>query len=73
MEEPLIEVIEDFFKDIEFTDDVIEFDVCSTIFDIKKFYETNLMMAKSNNKESLKKPYYDRILKLYHIYKKLNE
>ena len=62
-------VIEEYFKSVEFTDDHIELDECSTITNIQKFYESHLSILKANSGKKIVMPYYNRILKLYYIYK----
>lgn len=61
-----VSVIEQYFKSIEFTDDVIELDQCTTITNIKQFVESHLAIL--NAKGGRLRPYYDRLLKLYQIY-----
>ncbi len=64
-----LEVIEKYFKDVEFTDDHIELDQCTTITNIKKFYESHLSILKANSGKNHVMSYYLRLLKLYYIYK----
>lgn len=64
-------VIEEYFKDMDFTDDHIELDECTTVTNIKEFYESHLTILKANTGNKIVMPYYQRLLKLYNIYKNL--
>ncbi|MBW2998464.1 hypothetical protein KY321_02900 [Candidatus Woesearchaeota archaeon] len=69
MKQVPLAVIEEYFKDVEFTDDHIELDQCTTITNIKKFYESHLSILKANSGKKNVMPYYKRLLKLYYFYK----
>ena len=62
-------VIENYFKDIDFTDDHLQLDQCTLVTNIKTFYESHLEVLKKNSKTKLVYPFYARLLKLYYIYK----
>lgn len=69
MGEVHINEIKRFFEGIEFTDDILQLDQCTTITNLKKFYESHIRVFE--NYEGDKKnllPYYNRLLKLYYIY-----
>lgn len=70
MKQVSLTVIEEYFKDVEFTDDHLELDQCTTVTNIKAFYESHLTLLKANSGNKLVMPYYQRLLKLYNIYKK---
>ena len=61
--------IENYFKDVEFTDDHIQIDKCTTVTNIEKFYNTHLETLKKNSGNKLFMPFYMRLLKLYYFYK----
>lgn len=65
-----VSVIQEFFEKQEFTDDIIELDQCTTIFNIELFVESHLAIL--NAKCGKIRPYYDRLLKLYQIYHETN-
>ena len=69
MKQVPLTVIEEYFKDVEFTDDHIELDQCTTITNIKNFYESHLSILKANSGKKSVMSYYLRLLKLYYIYK----
>ncbi len=69
MQKVPLRVIKNYFDKIEFTDDIVKLDECTTITNLKKFYKSHLtpFTTKEHNKKLLF-PYYLRLLKLYHIY-----
>lgn len=62
--------IRSYFDKIEFTDDVIQLDDCTTITDLNKFYESHTRIFDSELKQDKRVlyPYYLRLLKLYYLY-----
>ena len=63
-----LSVIEEYFKNIEFTDDHLQLDECTTVTNIQKFYEEHLSILKQNTGDKRYMPFYYRLLKLYKIY-----
>jgi len=61
--------IENYFKQVEFTDDHLQLDQCSTITNLEKFYNSHLQALKKNSGDKRFMPYYMRLLKFYYIYK----
>ena len=70
MKEIPLKKIRSYFDKIQFTDDIIELDECTTITDLKKFYESHTRVFDSELKHDKRIlfPYYLRLLKLYYLY-----
>ena len=64
-----LEFIENYFENMDFTDDHLQLDQATVIIDIKRFYESHLTLLKANKGNKTVMPYYYRLLKLYYIYK----
>lgn len=64
-----LKIIKEYFDKIEFTDDVVKLDQCTTITNLEKFYKSHIepFSSKQQNKRVLY-PYYIRLLKLYYLY-----
>lgn len=69
MKRVTLKEIENYFKDVEFTDDHIQIDQCTIVTNIEKFYNTHLETLKKNSGNKLFMPFYMRLLKLYYFYK----
>lgn len=70
MQKVPLKKIRNYFDKIEFTDDVIQLDKCTTITNLDKFYKSHISIFDSELKQNKKVlyPYYLRLLKLYYLY-----
>lgn len=66
------EEIDKFFKNYEFTDDVIELNQCTTILDIKQMVNSHLEIIRNNQGKTVDQrrplmPYYERLVQVYKL------
>ena len=64
-----VEEMEAFFKDVDFTDDIIQLNECTTVINLKKFVTSHLNALKVNSGKPIFLPYYERLVQVYKLYK----
>jgi len=64
-----VEEMEAFFKDVDFTDDIIELNECTNVINLKKFVTSHLEALKANKGKRIFLPYYNRLVQVYKMYK----
>ena len=62
-----IKVIEEFFKNYNHNSEPVTLSVCEKIINLDKFVESHLEVLKNNSGNKIVMPFYDRLLKVYHI------
>ena len=60
-----INIIETFFDDYKFDENVLKLNQYETITNLEEFVKTNITLLRANKGKIIYKPYYDRLLKVY--------
>lgn len=61
----LLKDIEDFFKDYIFKEQELRLSKAENIFALEKFIKSHTEILKGKTRNSVYKPYYERLLKVY--------